>query len=498
MIETLTLVRDHGRLLIQDVRRRRFGSLFVPRRRSYFLVMPGILLAAGILGLAVRNDFTLIFDASVASAISIYLIYDLLGRAAPLRISTVIALTLGLGYGLGTVNTWYTLPRAGKTLGEFLYLDTSDLAQAMAGILIALALMLSLGEMLEKPIFGEEFRLDFQNRAIFIVSLGALFRFVTVATGHATGFVATGNGPEGHVGAIATISGDVEAPLLAIAFCMALNARSRWERFYLYALTFVLFVLDFPNGRRAMIYGMVLLILATRLGRFRVSISPFKKIIAVLIMGGILYFFTLAFFYFRVASYTLVHPTITQRVDAVIELVKDKKGSKVDEEFASNVQGRTFILGFVGELVGYTNSIPGTHGQDLWSQFQFALPSALYPGKNVNFSEEGLANDQFGSHFPDQANSILTAGVVDFGMLGLLIYPLVFILLFRFYIEVVSDAMPAFPACFIVLLLIGTLLEPEIDVASYFIAMRDGILVGAGVWALNAIPRLQLTKGTQI
>ena len=498
MMETLILVRDQGRLLIQDARRRRFGSLFVPIRRSYLLVMPGILLAAGILGFAVRNNFTMIFDAFIVSAVSLYLAYDVIGRAAPLRTSTVLALTLGLGYGLGTLNTWYTLPRAGKTLAEFFNIDAADLAQAMAGILIAIALMLAIGEALEKPIWGEEFRIDFHNRAISIISLGALFRFWTVASGHAAGFGSQANIHQGHIGAIATLSSDVETPLLALAFCMALNARSRWKRWYLYGLTFVLFLLDFPNGRRAMIYGMLLLIMATRLGRFRIALSPLKKIAIMVVVGGVLYFFTLAFYYFRVAGYTLVNPTMGERISAVITLVKRKGGGKVDQAFTSNVERRTFILTFLAQLVGYTDSLPAAHGQDLFNQFTFALPSVLYPGKDVNFTEEGLANTQFGAHFPDQPNSIFTAGVVDFGVFGILVYPLLFVLLFRVFIEFISETVPLFPACFIILLILGTLLEPETEPAAYFIAIREGLLVGGAVWALYTMPSLQLTKGTRI
>ncbi len=498
MMESLTLVRDQGRLLLQDARRRRLGSLFVPIRRSYLLVMPAILLAAGILGFAARSNFTMVFDAFVVSAVSIYLTYDLLGNAAPLRVSTVLSLTLGLGYGVGTLNTWYTLPRSGKTLGEFLNINTPDLAEAMACILIAIALMLIGGEALEKPIFGEEFRVNFGDRAIGIVTLGALFRMLTLATGSAIGFTSQANIQQGHVGAVATISGDVEAPLLALAFCMAINARSRFKKWYLYVLTSGLFLFDFPNGRRAMIYSAILIIIAARLGRFRVSISPFKKIAAVAVIGGMLYFFTLAFYYFRVASYTLNQPTLSQRIDAVVTLVDNKQNSDVDQQFSTNVERRTFILGFLGELVGYTNSMPGGHGEDLVGQFKFALPSVLYPGKDVSFTEEGLADDLFGAHYGDQANSIFTAGVIDFGVLGLVLYPLLVVLIFRIFLEFTSEIMPAFPACFMVLLLLGTLLEPETTVTSYFISMREGILLGSGVWALSVLPRIQITSRTRI
>ena len=92
-------------------------------------------------------------DSLVLTVIAVYITYDLLGHGAPLRVSTVFALTLALGYGLGTVNTWYTLPRGGQTLADFLNIDSANLAEAEALILIAVALMLVVGELFEKPIF---------------------------------------------------------------------------------------------------------------------------------------------------------------------------------------------------------------------------------------------------------------------------------------------------------------------------------------------------------
>jgi hypothetical protein len=492
MIETLTLVRAQGRILIQDARQRRLGTLFVPIRRVYLIVFPLILLVFGILGFAVQTDFTMVLDALVLSAIAIYLTYDLLGEGAPLRVSTIFALTLGLAYGFGTINTWISLPRSGETLAYFLNLDGRNLAEAEALILIAIALMLAVGELLEKPIFGEDFWVKFTNRDIVIVTLGALFRAGTFASGKTVAFTSQANVHQGHAGAIAFVSGDVEAPLLALAFCMALNAETRAKRWYLYSLT--LFLLDFPNGRRAMIYGILLMVIAARLGRFRVRISFFKKITAAALLSGLLYVATLGFYYVRVASYSETNPSLSDRVTGVMTLIKNKNGADVEKQFSSNVQGRTFILSFIGKLVGDTDGRPGGHGIDLMKQFEAAIPTALYPSRDVYFTEEGLANVLFGADYGDEPNSVFSCGIIDFGMLGLLLYPLFFIFLLRYFIEFVGDVMPPLAACFVVLLILAAALEPELDVADYFLAIREGILTGAVVWALTNMPAIQLTR----
>ena len=274
---------------------------------------------------------------------------------------------------------------------------------------------------------------------------------------------------------------------------MALNAETPAKRWYLYALTGFLFLLDFPNGRRAMIYGIILMVIAARLGRFRLRISFFTKITLTVLLGGFLYISTLGFYYFRVAGYSEINPTLSQRVTGVVALIKDKKGAEVTKQFSSNVQKRTFILSFVGELVGYSDAYPTGHGADLVSQFEQAIPSVLFAGKNVYFTEEGLANILFGSYYSDEPNSVFSAGLIDFGVLGLLVYPLFFIFLLRYFIEFASEFIPPFAACFVVLLMLATVLEPEQDVAAYFLVVREGLLTGGAVWILMTMPSIQMT-----
>lgn len=492
MIDTLTLVQDRGRILIQNARRRRLGSLFVPVRRSYLLIMPGILVAGALVCWALLTNTALILGAFLLAGVALYLVFDLLGRTAPLRLSTILAFTLGLGYGLGTLNTWFTLPRSGETLGEFMHISTADLTQAMGGILLSTALMLTIGELYEKPIFGEDFVLDFNNRAVVLVTLGTLFRLATFATGAVGGFSAQTGTASGHIGVLSFISTDLQSPLFALALCMAFNMRGRFTRWYMAALTMVLFLMAFPGGRRSMIYSIVLGIIGLRIGRYRPAFSPLKKVIAVGVLGVLLYVASIGFFYFRVAGFALIHPSFSQRAHAVVTLVKNKSYSELKEQFAANVEQRTFILGFLGELVGYTDVMPGAHGEDMASQFELALPSVLYPGKNVYFTEELLSNDLFGAHYIDEANSVFTTGAVDFGLWGMFFYPLFFIFLLRYFIEFCGEVMPAFAACFVILLAISGLLEPEVNVTSYFISIREGLIVGMLVWFIMRLPEFRV------
>jgi hypothetical protein len=494
MMDTLTFVRDNGRILIQDARRRRLGSLFLPIRRLYVYVLPAALIGAGLAGLSLQNDAGLILNALVIAAVGVFLGYDLLSRGAPIRISTVFAFTLALGYGLGTVNTWLTLPRSGRTLAQFFNIEPSNLAGAEALIGIGLALMLVLGELFEKPIFGEEFRLRFTNRDIALVTLGAIFRAATLATGHAVGFASTAGLQSGRIGAVATLSNDIESPLFALTACMAFNAETRLKRWYLYGLSAVWFFLAFPMGRRLMIYSVVLVILAVRLGIARIHASVLKQVAVAICLGTFLYVANLGYYYVRVAGYSEKNPTLSERISDSISLIEDKKSSKVEKAFTSNVEGRTFILTFPAELLGYAEVETTAHGVDMIDQFQKAMPTALFPGKDAGFTEEALANSQFGAYWPDQPNSVFTSGIVDFGIAGLLFYPLLFIVLLRGWIELVTEFAPPFLSCYVALMVIAMVLEPEQDISSYFLVIRESVLTGGVVWLFRSLPVLQLGR----
>ena len=495
MMETIPLVQQRQRALVRYARPRRLGSLFIPLRRSYLFIMPMALFGAAIFCWASGTDFSMIVGAVVMAAVSLYLLFDLLGRRAPLRVSTVLGITLGLAYGLGTANTWFTLPRGEDTLGEFLHISPTDLSHAMGSVLTVVALLLSLGELLEKPLFGEEFELHFNNRAIIFLTLGSIVlggSFVHGSTGFMGGSASQDLSSLGRVGVLATLAEWLSGSLLALAVCVSLNVKSRFMRYYARVLSVLLFMMVFPLGRRVMIYAIVLTLIGLRLGRYKVPFSPLKKIILLSLLAGVLYMATIGFFFLRLAGYTLIRPTLVQRVEAAFRLAKEKSYSDVKKEFAENVQKRTFILGFLGQLEGYTDSMEGAHGDDLVGQFKLALPSVLYPTKDLFFSEEHLANSLFGSNYTDEANSVLTTGAVDFGLWGVLFYPLLAALMVRVFFEFVAESLPVFASCFVILASFTTLLEPEVMVSTYFLIIRNGIFFGSFVWFVMALPEFRV------
>ncbi len=492
MTGTATLVQQGHRTLVRLARPRRFGSLFLPLRRAYLLVMPAILVAGALPCWATGTDWSMIWGAVLLAGISLYLLFDLIGRRQPLRVSTIVAITLGLAYGLGTANTWFTLPRGDETLGDFLHISTPDLAYAMASVLVSVASLLALGELYETPIFGEDFELKYNNRAIVFLTLGTATLGASFASGSTSFMGADVSQDIGHVGYLASLAEWLSSPLLALSVSITLNIKGGFTRNYARALSVLLFLMVFPLGRRIIIYSVVLTLIALRLGRYRIPFSPLKKTVLLALLASVVYFATIGFFYLRIAGYGLLRPTLAQRISAAIRLAEDKSYADIKQEFSQNVERRTFILGFLAQVEGYAQTMETAHGEDAAEQFQLALPSLLYSGKDLFFTEEQLANRLFGSNYIDEANSVYTAGAVDFGFWGVILYPLLAVVMFRVFFEAISETMPVFASCFIILASFATILEPENTVTGYFVVIRNGVLFGFVVWFVMSLPEFRV------
>ncbi len=474
---------------------RRLGSVFLPPRNLYMLYFPLAMVMAALACWVIEIDFMLMLGSVILSAVSIYLFYDLIVRQAPIRISTLLVTTLGLGYGVGTANTWFTLPRSGQGLGVFLHKDTAALTHTMGSIVFSLAILLALGEMIEKPVFGEEFELEFRPQSVVFITVGVIILLVAYATGSLDYMGAT-FGEGGALGIFPSFAAWLAGTLFAVSLVASLNAKSKGLRRYLIALTTVQFFLEIPLGRRSLLYTMVLAALSLRLGRFRFNWSWPKRIIIVSALAGLLYVASIGFFFLRLAGFASgrTHLNIIDRAALAIHLFQTKNYGEVQESFSKNVQTRTFILGFVSELEDYSSHYTLGWGRDLEGQFLEAVPSVVYTDKNRYFGEEGLANELFGSTYGDEANSIFTGGVIDFGLFGMVLYPLLLCVMLRAFVEFAGQTLPTFVATFMIFSTFSGLLQPENGLTTYFIIVRNGLLFSTVIWFFIALPAFRLRK----
>ena len=96
------------------------GEDLAPPRIIYVIHLPAILTVAALVSWIVSSELAMVAAATVAAVVALYMLWDWLLRDGPTRFSTLLAITLLLGYGLGAVNTWLTFPRGNLSLAEFL------------------------------------------------------------------------------------------------------------------------------------------------------------------------------------------------------------------------------------------------------------------------------------------------------------------------------------------------------------------------------------------
>ncbi len=470
---------------------RRLGQVFVPSRNLYAIYFPLLMLAAALVCWVVETDFMLMVGSVVLSITSLWVFFDIVVLRAPIRLSSLLFSTLGLGYGLGTANTWFTLPRTDLSLGEYLHHDPVILTHTMGSVLFSMAVLLALGEAVEAPLFGEEFVLEFPPQVVVFISVGVMLIVVAYAT-HALDYMGATHGENGQLGIFASFSAWLIGTLFAITLVAALNTRQKGVRRYLMLLTAVQFLLEIPIGRRSLIYTMVLALIALRLGPHQFRWSWLKRAVVGVILAGLLYVATIAFFYMRLAGFSKQGLNIVDRVSLALEYFETKNYAEVSKTFSTNVQTRTFILGFLAEMEAFSTKFTPGYGVDLGMQTVSAVPSILYPDKNRTTSEEGLSNELFGTTYTDEANSVLTAGAVDFGLFGMVVYPILIVAVLRFLLEFIGQTLPTFVAAFIIIGTIGRVLQPENSITDYIIIVRNGVLFGIIVWGFIALPAFRL------
>lgn len=476
---------------------RRLGEEFAPPRAIYVIHIPAILGVTALAAWIASNEMGMVIAAMVASVAAVYMLWDWLLREGPTRFSTLFAITLLLGYGLGAVNTWFTLPRGGLSLAQFLGNDEGVLARGMAGVLLSAVPLCSLGELYERPLFGKEFRLPLDQRTygfIVLTTLATASGFLT----HQLGFM----GVQGTFGeqqsVAAALLSFLFSPLTALTIAIFVVTKERFAKLLTGGCMFILCALLLVVGRRVILYTVMESWFALRLTGYRLKGSFFKRALLLSILGLFVAFGVTVFMLVRLAGFqnaTNSNMSIPDRLHIVVGWVQDGTAlTRAIEANATNAQRRTFVLGFFADILeGSSQNTPGL-GRDLAGSTSLAIPRVLNPDKDLNFSEEQLVDFLFGLTYKDAANSILTAGGTDFGLLGAIAYPLLVVLLMRVSIQVFSIFLEPFPISIIALGTIFTLLQTEYTATGYLVTIRNEIIFAIILFLYTRLPKFGLSR----
>jgi hypothetical protein len=442
----------------------------------------------------IGNEPAMAFAATVGGVIGVYLLWDWLFREGPTRFSTLMVIALLLGYGLGTVNTWLTLPRGGLTIAQFLGADEAVYTHGMAAVLIVSAPLLFFGEFYERPLFGSDFRLPLDQRTYLFIVLGTIGVVIGFLT-HSLGFEGGQVGSGGQVSVASALLSWMFPTLTSLTIALFLVVRGRFIKPLIGFCTLILCVLIMAIGRRNMIYTSMLVIFTLRLTGYRLKGTFFRKLLLILGLGFFLAVGVTVFMLLRLAGFQSGNAglPLAQRIQIALSWVEDGTAlNRATEANRTNAQKRTFVLGFFADVLDASTRRTPALGKDFIGYTSLAIPRVLNPDKDLYFSEERLVDSQFSLTYGDSANSILTNGATDFGPIGLIAYPLLIVLLFRFCIGVLARLLPPFPVAFVASGIIFTLLQTENAIESYLLTIRNVIIFAFILFFFSRLPQFQL------
>jgi len=252
-------------------------------------------------------------------------------------------------------------------------------------------------------------------------------------------------------------------------------------------------------GRRVIVYTAMEALFALRLTGYRLKGTFFKKVLLFLMLGFFVVLGVTVFMLIRLAGFENPRDpgslSLGGRLQTAMTWVEDGSAlSRATEANQTNAQKRTFVLGYFADLLeGSSRRTPGL-GKDLAEYTQSVIPRVFFPNKDLEFGEESYADGLFGLTYGDAANSVITNGAVDFGLLGVIGYPLLIVAIMRVCIEALSRMLPVLPMAIISLGAIFTLLQAESATSAYLVSIRNEIIFAVVLFIYWRMPKFGLRR----
>lgn len=239
--------------------------------------------------------------------------------------------------------------------------------------------------------------------------------------------------------------------------------------FFLLSIICVLFL--FTQGRRLVMFAGVLYFISYRTSVDRNMIS-IKSIITVLCISLFVYFGFKYFFALRLASYQLVGSSLFELIPKAFDILFNPNDYDFSDQLSKNTLERPFIISYLAKLIELTNVSHYFWGESALNNFLLSIPSVLLEQKNFPVDED-LIHPRIGLTAEDMANSMLTAGIADFGFVGGIFFPLMGVFLAGLFIKLIFiNAKPWF-SFFSWLAFLYLFLSIESSITSYFLIYRN-------------------------
>jgi len=261
-----------------------------------------------------------------------------------------------------------------------------------------------------------------------------------------------------------------------------------------------------PLGRRVLLYTITLAVIL--IGPILIESFRKKRIKMFHILGVVLAILVIVswgfrtFYAMRISISKLAFekkPAVTEIVPYTIDLMRDSYAmAELQEKLTANISQRPFILSYLAGLIeAHTEKNIPFFGE-LRHAFAMAVPSLLQPQKTHKMlpASENVIHPLLGLPLFDGPNTMLTAGLNDLGLIGMLLYPIAVLGLYILLSRLIVVKCSPFLYLFIVLRLMYSLLYLEDSFGALVgSGLRDLSIVALIYWVILKIPAHKFVIG---
>lgn len=465
------------------------------------LVAP-LLFSVMLLTLFSDSQGAFLFSVLVGTFVGIYQLILVLMRPRLIRFSSIMSLSLLLGYAAGTAmyvgGVLLTAPTLDLESNAF-GLGYTQAALSVALMLVFLAaILLIFMSRLERPIFPNPEGISAAlaaGKADSFIWAGLVLLAAAFVVGD-LGYMGAQADEAGNITALGAMSFFIAPVILTIAAVSTVGENKKLRYSLLIVLALYLLVL-FPLGRRVLAYSLLVMVIGfVSTGKLLPKFSAQRW--AGLLAGGLLFMLIgyIGFHYFYALRLTV---NSVGRDTAVFELLRESASllfsefDMIQAAMSGNLVERPFILSYLASFVSAQTIYPPLWGDELVYAVKTAIPSLFFPEKKAVLpgAAEEFVHPAFGFYVFDGPNTIVTAGLNDFGLAGAILYPILLVAIYIFIRRLLQGKVPALIYCLVMLRLIYQMLYVEQSLSGMLTTgLRDLAFMGIVSYLILKLPSL--------
>lgn len=435
------------------------------------------------------------FGGLVIALVTLYAAID--DRRA-LRISWVLTTSLLFAYDGGSVSTYLSAPSAQEFAIMVKDRPIELISSTLALVNIICGLLLIVGQ-IESPAVTAIAETTEEGWFSFALAFFGLTLIVAAYIAGDLGFMGIQTDEAGRVSVLGAAAALFQGPIAGIAgFMLARSRRHLISAFYAVVILLVV-VAVVPTGRRPIVLILIVATLGFALGGGLRRLSLSRKLLGIACGGTIAYIMSSYFFALRLAGWELgTNAALADQMSLGLEfLLSPSLQDRFTTLFYENVRERTFLLGYLADLMEAVSNAGPLYGEALLYYVRLCIPSVLDPAKDQIIAlqmVEALAHPKLGLPVIDQANTILTDGMTDFGILGAGLYAFVILALLRGAIALIQKLPAPITVMFGTFAIIHMALKPELPLDEYLVPLRNLAMFVPLMWLIETMTGIAFSR----